>query len=107
MYGIENMRGTYDSRAIVGRPSFEPIASPMARRISWVSATTKQNSTKNPHDTPQSSSKRVRCGVVGLGYIAQVAVLPAFRHAQENSELVALISDDETKRAKLAKKYSV
>jgi len=22
MYGIENMRGTYDSRAIVGRPSF-------------------------------------------------------------------------------------
>ena len=42
---------------------------------------------------------RVRYGVVGLGYIAQVAVLPAFKHAQENSERVALISDDETKRA--------
>jgi hypothetical protein len=63
-------------------------------------ATTNQNSTTNPHDTPQSNSKRVRYAVVGLGYIAQAAVLPAFKHAQENSELVALISDDDTKRAK-------
>jgi predicted dehydrogenase len=70
-------------------------------------ATTNQNSTTNPQDTPQSNSRRVRYAVVGLGYIAQAAVLPAFKHAQENSELVALISDDDTKRAKLAKKYNV
>jgi hypothetical protein len=60
------MRGTYDSRAIVGRPSFEPIIAHGAENF-MVSATTKQNSTKNLPNTPQSSSKRVRYGVVGLG----------------------------------------
>ena len=42
--------------------------------------------------------------MIGLGHIAQTAVLPAFRHAQ-NAKLVALISSDEEKRRKLAKKY--
>ncbi len=44
--------------------------------------------------------KRIRYAVVGLGHIAQVAMLPAFHHA-ENSELVALVSDDEKKRNEL------
>jgi predicted dehydrogenase len=50
---------------------------------------------------------KVRYAVVGLGYIAQAAVLPAFAHARENSELVALVSRDATKRKKLGKKYGV
>jgi glucose-fructose oxidoreductase len=50
------------------------------------------------------SSKPVRYGVVGVGHIAQVAVLPAFEHAQ-NSELAALITGDPTKEKKLSKKY--
>jgi predicted dehydrogenase len=33
----------------------------------------------------------VRYAVVGLGHIAQVAVLPAFVHARRNSRLVALV----------------
>ena len=33
--------------------------------------------------------KKIRYAVVGLGHIAQTAVLPAFKHA-ENSELPAL-----------------
>ena len=37
--------------------------------------------------------KKIRYAVVGQGYIAQVAVLPAFKHA-ENSELTALVSED-------------
>jgi len=45
--------------------------------------------------------------VVGLGYIAQAAVLPAFAHAKENSELVALISGSPTKLKELSKKYHV
>ena len=53
------------------------------------------------------SDRKVRYAVVGLGYISQIAVLPAFAHARENSELVALISDDKTKLKKLAKKYIV
>jgi predicted dehydrogenase len=53
-----------------------------------------------------TSSKSVRYAVVGLGHIAQVAVLPAFAHAR-NSRLSALISGDRQKRAKLSKKYTV
>jgi predicted dehydrogenase len=50
---------------------------------------------------------RVRYAVVGLGNIAQVAVLPAFAHARENSELVALISSDPQKRRTLSQRYDV
>ena len=51
--------------------------------------------------------RRVRYAVVGLGHIAQVAVLPAFAHARRNSELVALVSEDTTKRRKLSRRYRV
>ena len=49
----------------------------------------------------------VRYGVVGLGHIAQVAVLPAFANASRNSRLTALVSDDPTKLKTLAKKYDI
>ena len=52
-------------------------------------------------------SKQIRYAVVGLGHIAQVAVLPAFRHARRNSVLAALISDDPTKQRLLSRKYRV
>jgi glucose-fructose oxidoreductase len=54
--------------------------------------------------TKRKSSKKVRYAVVGLGHLAQVAVLPAFKGAP-NSELVAIVSGDEEKRKKLGKKY--
>jgi glucose-fructose oxidoreductase len=44
---------------------------------------------------------------VGLGHIAQVAVLPAFAHARRNSRVTALVSDDPTKLRELSKKYRV
>lgn len=44
---------------------------------------------------------------MGLGYIGQVAVLPAFAHARENSELVALVSGDSQKLKQLGRKYKV
>jgi len=34
-----------------------------------------------------------------------VAVLPAFAHARRNSQLVAVVSDDRTKRREIAKRY--
>src|SRR6187401_1473109 len=49
----------------------------------------------------------IRYAVVGLGHIAQVAVLPAFAHARRNSRLTALVSDDPTKLRVLGKKYGV
>ena len=35
-------------------------------------------------------SKKIRYAVVGLGWISQKAMLPAFANAKENSELTAL-----------------
>jgi glucose-fructose oxidoreductase len=49
----------------------------------------------------------VRYAVVGLGHIAQVAVLPAFAHAKRNSVLAGLVSSDPTKLRKLSRKYRV
>lgn len=51
--------------------------------------------------------KRIRYAVVGLGYIAQDAVLPAFRNAKENSELVALVSGDKDKLKRLGEEYNI
>jgi predicted dehydrogenase len=50
---------------------------------------------------------KVRYAVVGAGNIAQMAVLPAFQHAKDNSELVAVISGDPEKREELRKKYDL
>jgi glucose-fructose oxidoreductase len=47
----------------------------------------------------------VRYAVVGLGHIAQVAVIPAFAHARRNSTLTAIVSGDRTKRRELARRY--
>jgi predicted dehydrogenase len=52
------------------------------------------------------ASSQVRFAVVGLGHIAQAAVLPAFKNA-ENCQLAALITDDGEKGRKLAKLYDV
>ena len=53
------------------------------------------------------SSKKIRYAVIGQGYISQVAVLPAFANARENSELVAILSEDPQKLAELGRKYRV
>jgi glucose-fructose oxidoreductase len=51
--------------------------------------------------------RQIRYAVVGLGHIAQVAVLPAFGNARRNSKLLALVSGDPVKREQLGKKYEV
>jgi len=52
------------------------------------------------------SRRKVRYAVVGLGHIAQVAVLPAFRNTA-NSELFALVSGDPDKLEKVGKQYEL
>jgi glucose-fructose oxidoreductase len=51
-----------------------------------------------------TSTRKVRYAVVGLGHIAQVAVLPAFKTAN-NSELATIVSGEPEKREKLSKQY--
>jgi predicted dehydrogenase len=52
-------------------------------------------------------SKKVRFAVVGLGHIAQNAVLPAFKHSKENCELTGFVSGDSEKTAQLGSEYGV
>jgi glucose-fructose oxidoreductase len=54
-----------------------------------------------------ASQPPVRYAVVGLGYIAQVAVLPAFRNVADTSRLVALVSGDPQKLRRLGRRYRV
>jgi predicted dehydrogenase len=49
----------------------------------------------------------IRYAVVGLGHIAQAAVLPAFAHAAGNSTLAALVSSDPAKLKAMSRKYDV
>lgn len=51
-----------------------------------------------------TDTKKIRYAVVGLGWFAQTAALPAFAQA-ENSELAAFVSDDPSKLAALSQEY--
>src|SRR5262245_21692177 len=72
---------------------------------------------KTPSGSARRSPKRarparggarpLRFAVVGLGHIAQAAVLPAFRHARPHVELAALVSSDRRKLAQLGRRYGV
>jgi glucose-fructose oxidoreductase len=54
----------------------------------------------------ETADRKIGYAVVGLGHIAQVAVLPAFRHAR-NAEVIALVSSDAEKRQQLGRKLGV
>jgi glucose-fructose oxidoreductase len=53
------------------------------------------------------SAPPLRFAVIGLGHIAQAAVLPAFRHARPHVQLTALVSGTGTKLRKLGRRYGV
>jgi predicted dehydrogenase len=76
------------------------VPSPSSEKAAPRERTTKRTSSAS------AGNHKVRYAVVGLGYIAQIAVLPAFAKAK-NAEFVALVSDDPKKLAKLGKKYNV
>src|SRR2546428_13898791 len=54
-------------------------------------------------DGSKRGGRKIGYAMVGLGHIAQTAMLPAFKNAK-NSRLVAPISDDEEKREKLSRR---
>ena len=55
--------------------------------------------------TPRKPEKKVRFAVVGLGHIAQAAVLPAFQNV-DNAGLTALVSGDQEKNRTLGARYN-
>jgi GFO/IDH/MocA oxidoreductase family protein len=70
-------------------------------------ASREHRSGKRSGGTARIKVRKIRYAVVGLGHIAQVAVLPAFLHARKLCTLAALVSDDPVKLARLGKKYDV
>jgi predicted dehydrogenase len=68
------------------------------------SKSTEQGKIGQKKTVRHKTGRKIRYAVVGLGDLAQVAVLPAFKNAP-NSELVAIVSGDPEKRTKLGKKY--
>ncbi len=69
----------------------------------FASASTAAASAK---EAPAQATRQVGYAVIGLGHIAQVAVLPAFEHAK-NSKLTALVSGDRKKLETLGRRYDV
>jgi glucose-fructose oxidoreductase len=57
--------------------------------------------------TRSRSAAPLRFAVIGLGHIAQAAVLPAFRHARTHAELTALVSGTRAKLKTLGRRYRV
>jgi predicted dehydrogenase len=53
-----------------------------------------------------ATDRKIRYAVVGLGWFAQATALPAFANT-ENSQVVALVSNDPIKRTEVAKKYGI
>jgi predicted dehydrogenase len=60
----------------------------------------------NKNGVKRSSGEPVRFAVIGQGYFAQSAILPAFANAKR-CELTAIFSDDPTKLRALRQKYDV
>lgn len=86
---------------------FDGRSTPMARRhMKKNSPASPTASTNRPAARATDSERAIRYAVVGLGYIAQVAILPAFANAK-NSRLVALVSDDPVKLEELGRTYAV
>ena len=54
-----------------------------------------------------SQKKKVRYAVVGTGWFAQEAILPAFQNATANSELAAIVSGDPVKQKEVGEQYDV
>ncbi len=57
-----------------------------------------------PGQSTEQGERLIRYAVVGAGWIAQAAVLPAFAHSHR-SRLVAIVSGDPVKREELAARY--
>jgi glucose-fructose oxidoreductase len=55
----------------------------------------------------RNMAKHTRYAVVGLGFISQIAMLPAFANARRNSALTALVSSDTRKLHALGRRYGI
>ncbi len=53
------------------------------------------------------SDKKVRFAVVGTGWFAQEAILPAFANATDTAQLAAIVSGDPVKQKEVGKQYDV
>ena len=91
----------------MARASSRNRSKPAASRSTGVRKGSIETESATKNAVEKNGHRKVGYAVVGLGYIAQVAVLPAFAHAKRNSRLVAFVSGDPRKPQALAKRYGV
>lgn len=77
------------------------------RRVKSKEEGNKNGGRKGERSKKLNGSGKIRYAVVGLGHIAQAAILPAFKKKIDNSELTALVSGSDKKLKKLGKQYKV
>jgi len=78
----------------------------LARFVHRSSLSDSRNTISSRKDANVAGSKAVGYAVLGLGSIAEVAVLPAFRKSKK-SRVVALVSHDLGRARKMGKKFGV
>lgn len=76
----------------------------MAKKVNLKAAAKKES---KQDETSANTKKVIRYAVIGLGHIAQNAVLPAFKNATKNSKLVSLISGTPEKLRQLGEQYQI
>lgn len=84
-----------------------PVRLYLVIRVGRVQVGAKGETVGDSRAESKTSTRRIRYAVVGLGHIAQRAVLPAFQAAQSTSELTALVSGDPQKLETLGHHYGV
>lgn len=79
----------------------------LKRRLKMVRHSRRSPRRQRTNGASTRNGRPIRYAVLGLGYIAQIAMLPAFAHAKRNSVLAALVSDDSRKLKTLGRRYGV
>lgn len=83
------------------------IAAVALGSVSWAADEAPRPAARLLPDAVQEAQTPREVAVERPGHIAQVAVLPAFAHAEQNSKLAALVSDDPVKLKELGDRYGV
>src|SRR4030095_11854644 len=89
--------------------TFSGVAAMASRRSARTSARASRTNARKTRTSGHTNGrpKAVRYAVIGLGHIAQAAVLPAFAHAKRNSVLAAIVSGEDKKLRQLGRRYGV
>lgn len=95
------------SRASRSERSSASVAMRKSSRATARRSASSGGAARRENSRSSKPAHKIRYAVIGLGHLAQSAVLPAFGHARHNSTLAALVSGDPQKLKQLGRRYGV